>query len=80
MALDDDPIDDDAPETIHEALRCISEIAKLNFDQIEVTQMDSVAYEGVIDFITSAVPMIYSSLSDEDDIEQDEFSSSHYLH
>lgn len=79
FALGGDPIDDETSDVVHEAVRCISEIAQLDFNQIEITEMDGVAYEGVIEFITNSVPLIYSSLTGylEDDIED---ASSNYLH
>jgi len=79
LALGGDPIDEESPDMVHEALRCISEIAQLDFDQIEVTEMDGIAYEGVIEFITNSVPIIYSSLTGclEEDMQD---ASSSYLH
>ncbi|MDQ8040013.1 MAG: UPF0149 family protein, partial [Rickettsiella sp.] len=49
-------------EAVHEALYCIAEIAKLDVNQLEVTELDRLAYDEAIEFITQAIPLIYEEL------------------
>ncbi len=46
-------------EEMQEALRCIDEIAKLDFDQIDVSESDQQAYQVVVEFVRTAVVTIY---------------------
>lgn len=43
-----------------ESLRCISEIARLSFDEIHASDNDKAAYELVIDFVRNTVLKFYS--------------------
>lgn len=56
-------VEDLASEEAHEALRCMTELAKLDFNDIEVNEMDQIAYTGVVEYIRSAVMVLYSELS-----------------
>ena len=53
---------EETSDTVHEALFCIAEIAKLDVSQLEVTELDRVAYDEAIEFITQAVPLIHEEL------------------
>lgn len=55
----DNLIDTTTPDDVHEALRCISELAKLDFTDIQVGEMDATAYFNVLEYVESSVEMIY---------------------
>lgn len=55
--------DEETSETVHEALYCIAEIAKLDVSQLEITELDKLAYEEAIEFITQAIPLIYEEVT-----------------
>lgn len=52
-------------EEVQEAMRCISELAKLDFTKIEITENDRAAFMSVAEFVRSAVIMIYAELIDQ---------------
>jgi len=57
-----------SPENKHsnetnDSLRCISEIAQLDFANIEVRDIDTKAYVGVLDFVRSSVISVYQDLT-----------------
>lgn len=47
-----------------EAIRCMKEIATIDFDQIEVSEMDAQAYKSVTKFVSNSVKIIYHALAD----------------
>ncbi len=63
LGLGGSAIEDETPDVIHEALYCIAEIAKLNINHLEVTELDKLAYDEAIEFITHAIPLIYEELT-----------------
>lgn len=63
LRLADNTILDKSTEDSRDALRCISEIAKLDFSSIEVREIDSKAYHGVVEFVRSSVIVLYDELS-----------------
>lgn len=69
--------DEETSDTIHEALFCIAEIAKLDVSQLEVTELDRLAYDEAIEFITQAIPLIYEELMQ---YSSEEGTGSIYLH
>ncbi len=54
--------DEETSDTVYEALFCIAEIAKLSLDQLEITQLDGLACQEAIEFITRTIPLIYEEL------------------
>ncbi len=62
LGLGGSSIEDETPDVIHEALYCIAEIAKLEINHLEVTEVDKLAYDEAIEFITHAIPLIYEEL------------------
>ncbi|MES2999033.1 MAG: UPF0149 family protein [Pseudomonadota bacterium] len=62
LGLGDSSFDEEASDAVHEVLFCIAEIARLNVSQLEVTELDRLAYEEAIEFITQAIPLIYEEL------------------
>ena len=62
LGLGGSSIEDETPDVIHEALYCIAEIAKLEIIHLEVTELDKLAYDEAIEFITHAIPLIYEEL------------------
>jgi uncharacterized protein YgfB (UPF0149 family) len=54
--------DEQTSDTVCEALFCIAEIAKLDISQLKVSNLDGMAYQEAIEFITLAVPLIYEEL------------------
>jgi uncharacterized protein len=63
LGLGESAFDEEISDTVHEALFCIAEIAKLNVSQLEVTELDRLAYDEAIEFITQAIPLIYEELA-----------------
>lgn len=55
--------DEELSDEVTEALRCITELAKLDFSHIEVSEIDKVAYLGVADFVKSSAVLIYEEFS-----------------
>lgn len=47
---------------IKDALKCISEIARLDFSSIEVRDIDNIAYNGVVEYVHNAVLALYQEL------------------
>ncbi len=62
LGLGGSSFDEETSDTVNEALFCIAEIAKLDVSQLEVTELDRLAYDEAIEFITQAVPLIYEEL------------------
>lgn len=66
LGLDDGSAYDNIPEDIREGLRCISELAKLDFEKIEMaaesTEMEKMAYQGVVEYVRSAVMSFYRGM------------------
>ncbi len=48
---------------VRDALKCIAEIARLDFANIEVRDIDSNAYFGVMEYVRSAVVVVYQELA-----------------
>ena len=63
LGLGGSSIEEETPDVIHEALYCIAEIAKLEISHLEVTELDKLAYDEAIEFITHAIPLIYEELT-----------------
>jgi uncharacterized protein YgfB (UPF0149 family) len=63
LGLGGSSIEEETPDVIHEALYCIAEIAKLEISHLEVTELDRLAYDEAIEFITHAIPLIYEELT-----------------
>ncbi len=63
LGLGGSSIEEETPDIIHEALYCIAEIAKLEISHLEVTELDGLAYDEAIEFITHAIPLIYEELT-----------------
>jgi uncharacterized protein len=63
LGLGGSSIDEEVSDAVHEALYCIAEIAKLNIEQLEITELDKLAYEEALNFITQAIPLIYEELT-----------------
>jgi yecA family protein len=63
LGLGGSSFDEETSDSVHEALFCIAEIAKLDVSQLEVTELDRLAYDDAIDFITQAIPLIYEELT-----------------
>lgn len=61
-------LEDELSDEAAEALRCMTELAKLDFNHIEVSEIDKIAYLGVADFVKSSAVLLYEeftkSLSD----------------
>ncbi|MES2142716.1 MAG: UPF0149 family protein [Pseudomonadota bacterium] len=62
LGLGVNSFDEETSDVVHEALYCIAEIAKLDISQLEVTELDKLAYDEAIEFITQAIPLIYEEL------------------
>lgn len=62
LGLGANSFDEETSEAVHEALYCIAEIAKLDVSQLEVTELDRIACDEAIEFITQAIPLIYEEL------------------
>lgn len=63
LGLGGSTIEDETPDVIHEALYCIAEIAKLNMNHLEIMELNKLAYDEAIEFITHAIPLIYEELT-----------------
>ncbi|OIZ99197.1 hypothetical protein BEV13_06125 [Rickettsiella grylli] len=63
LGLGGSTIEDETPDVIHEALYCIAEIAKLNMNRLEIMELNKLAYDEAIEFITHAIPLIYEELT-----------------
>ena len=63
LQLADRSIGKSASEETFQALSCISEIAQLDFRNIEIKEIDSKAYIGAVEFITDAVNSVYKEFS-----------------
>jgi uncharacterized protein YgfB (UPF0149 family) len=63
LGLGGSSIEEETLDVIHEALYCIAEIAKLEISHLEVTELDKLAYDEAIEFITHAIPLIYEELT-----------------
>ena len=49
-------------EEVLDAIRCIAEVGKLDFSDIEVSDSDKTAYQSVVDFVRTSVIMMYAEL------------------
>jgi len=49
-------------EEVQDAVRCIGEVGKLDFSDIEVSDTDKSAYQSVVDFVRTSVIMMYAEL------------------
>lgn len=49
-------------EEVQDAVRCIAEVGKLDFGDIEVSDNDKSAYQSVVDFVRTSVIMMYAEL------------------
>lgn len=49
-------------EEVQDAIRCIAEVGKLDFGDIEVSDSDKSAYQSVVDFVRTSVIMMYAEL------------------
>lgn len=63
LGLGGSSIEEETPDVIHEALYCIAEIAKLEISNLVVTELDKLAYNEAIEFVTHAIPLIYEELT-----------------
>jgi uncharacterized protein len=63
IGLGGSSIEEETPDVIHESLYCIAEIARLEINHLEVTDLDELAYDEAIEFITHAIPLIYEKLT-----------------
>lgn len=80
LSLAGNPIDTYVSEDVHEALRSITDIAKLNFDNIEIDEMDKTAYQNVSNYVESSIVMIYNELTDSLPSASNGSKPSQYLH
>jgi uncharacterized protein len=63
LGLGGSSFDEELSDTAYEALNCIAEVAKLDINQLEITELDSLAYEEAVEFITRTIPLIYEELT-----------------
>lgn len=63
LQLADNSVHKAASDETYNALTCISEIAQLDYKNIEVREIDNKAYFGVVEFVTEAVTTLYKELS-----------------
>jgi yecA family protein len=58
---------DSTPEEVQEALRCIAEVAKLDFEKVEITdqstEIDRFTYQSTVEYIRTAVMLMYDEFS-----------------
>lgn len=64
LKLADNTIIDETSEEAREALHCISEIARLDYANIEVREIDENAYAGVVEYVRSAAIVLYTEFAD----------------
>lgn len=64
LRLPDSSIEKEASEETRDALRCISELAQLDFASIEIREVDNKAYSGVVEFVRSAVSVLYEEFTE----------------
>lgn len=63
LKLTDSSLVERSNQEVRDALKCISEIAKLDFSNIEVRDIDNNAYVGVVEYVRSAVVAVYQELA-----------------
>jgi yecA family protein len=72
-------VTDREPGELTEAIQDLVEIAKMNYDEVEVNEEDEAAYEELVEYVRVAVIFIYQDLRGESDVHE-ECSHADHLH
>lgn len=60
LSMADAHLTANASEEMLDAIHCISDVGNIDFDEIDVSENDKLAYESVVDFVRTSVIMLYA--------------------